>query len=661
MRASRRLVTKALQLLILNCGLFVGYRVLFLREFAGGETGWSVTLLHGLRLDAALLAMELITIAVITVIRRRVRGGFVLGLLWACTLLNAASLVANFLFFRERNQHLWEMLLANIGRPDELYAAVEPFLDLHPMFFVALVAGILAIVLVARRHATLPAHEAWDLWRRPAFAAALGVVLGGLAVNLEAIPDQHGGHIGFTSSKYYMDLPDYVLNQAVVNPLFDLIRYYVPSMLTTRHYKLDAPQALHASRKLMALPPPLDDRYPLLRMVHGEGGLGIESVVLLQVESLGTNVLERRVDGEWVMPYLHQLAEQSLYFPNVIQSFCATDGSTFATATSLHRTFGPSQGRSHFLPTEVNGHFGCLARVIGSRTHRHFFFEGFRQRSDDFVSFMNNQGYDAIGYRELHERLGDRAARESNDLGIYDGPLLREVAATLVATPGPFTAYVATATSHSPWRAPDDMPSRLDDPGLNTFRYTDQSVQAFVEALRARPDFDRTLFVIYGDHTGITFGSGLLERIRVPLILYNTALARQRGRWVDRTEAWASHVDILPTVLALLDGPHPYSGMGTSLLDAPPDRGLISSSFVSSFYIKDGYALKYAPRGRDGQLFPIVDGEIVHQDVSAEHPDVVARLKREFLALYETSDRLVREKRVFPLGEVTPLLADARP
>src|SRR4029453_3743691 len=85
----------------------------------------------------------------------------------------------------------------------------------------------------------------------------------------------------------------------------------------------------------------------------GRGRLGIENIVLLQVESLGTSTLERQADDGWVMPYLHDLAQQGLYFPNIIQSFCATDGSTFATATSLHRTFGPSEGVSRFLPNEV--------------------------------------------------------------------------------------------------------------------------------------------------------------------------------------------------------------------------------------------------------------------------------------------------------------------
>src|SRR5262245_26160389 len=162
-----RLAVKALQLVVLNCALFVGYRILFLREFAtvAAGAGWVTALLHGLRLDLALIGLELVAVTVVALLRRRVTGTFVLRLLWACTWLNLASLVANFFFFRERNQHLWEMLLANIGRPDEVYVAVEPFLDLHPFFLASLVLGTVVFVLLARRHSALPPHEPIDLWR----------------------------------------------------------------------------------------------------------------------------------------------------------------------------------------------------------------------------------------------------------------------------------------------------------------------------------------------------------------------------------------------------------------------------------------------------------------------------------------------------------------
>jgi hypothetical protein len=66
----------------------------------------------------------------------------------------------------------------------------------------------------------------------------------------------------------------------------------------------------------------------------------------------------------------------------------------------------------------------------------------------------------------------------------------------VTASPGPFTLYVMTATSHSPWTVPDGAPKPLGNGPVGTFRYVDDCIRTFVEHLRAtRADFDRTLIM----------------------------------------------------------------------------------------------------------------------------------------------------------------------
>jgi hypothetical protein len=111
-------------------------------------------------------------------------------------------------------------------------------------------------------------------------------------------------------------------------------------------------------------------------------------------------------------------------------------------------------------------------------------------------------------------------------------------------------------------------------------------------------------------------------------------------------------VDILPTILTLLDGEHRYGGMGSSLLEPRAgEAGLISSNYNNSLYIAEDFAMRYTPRKREIDVLAFADGELVARDVSAEHPGVTRRLMGEYLALFETADRLTREKRIFPLGE----------
>jgi phosphoglycerol transferase MdoB-like AlkP superfamily enzyme len=230
--------------------------------------------------------------------------------------------------------------------------------------------------------------------------------------------------------------------------------------------------------------------------------------------------------------------------------------------------------------------------------------------------------------------------------------VLQETAKMILSGSGPFTAHMMTATTHSPWTVPPSTTNRFADEVLATFQYLDRSVHEFVEVLRLHdPDLDHTLLVITGDHTSHVFDSSTMERLRVPLIFFGPRLARAKDRWASRQERSGTHLDIVPTVLGLLDGEHLYSGMGRNLFDAGADAGaagLISGTYGSFLYLKDGFALRYTLRNDRSELFPLRDGDIVFQDVSGQEPETAARLKRELLALSETADRLSRDRRIFP-------------
>jgi hypothetical protein len=649
----REFSAKVLQFLLVNCAVFAAYRVSFIKLFGAPEalSGAPAALLRGLGLDAALLALELCVLVLLAAVTRRLRLRATLAGLWVFTCANALCAAVNLFVFRERHQHLWEIVPANIGRPYEMLIAFEPFATAHPFVIGAGLLGLALAALAARRHTRPLAGQAVDLWRPAAFVVAVVVIGALLLVALEIVPTKatKGLEIRLVSSLDRMRLGDYVLNQAIGNPLQDLIRLLGLPDGTTR-YQLDAQEALDLSRRLLGLPPG-DPAYPLLRQVRGEARLGIRNVVVIMVEGLSATLIDHRVGSEYVMPYVHGLCEQGLCFRKMIQSFSATDGSVFAIVTSLPPPFALS--RTADLPArDINGLAGSLARSIGADGYRHYYVGGFRQRSADFVTFMGNQGYQGFGYDDLRARLGDRARADSNALGVFDGPMLKEAAKIILAGSGPFTAHMMTATTHSPWTVPPSTTTRLADEVLATFQYLDQSIRDFVEALRLHdPDFDHTLLVITGDHTSHVFDSRSMERLRVPLILFGPGLARAKDRWASRQERSGTHLDIVPTVLGLLDGEHLYSGMGRNLFDTGADAGeagLISGTYGSYLYFKGGFALKYTLRNDGSELFRIRDGDVVFRDVSDEEPGIAARLRRELLALSETADRLSRERRVFP-------------
>jgi phosphoglycerol transferase MdoB-like AlkP superfamily enzyme len=354
------------------------------------------------------------------------------------------------------------------------------------------------------------------------------------------------------------------------------------------------------------------------------------------------------------MPFLRSLAAEGLYFPRVYQSFPSTDGAVFATLSGLHWThaFG---GQGVRLSQSVMGtYFASLPRLLTVSGARHYAFSGFRHRTAEIVSFQRILGFRAAGFDALAGRL---PASAMGPLGIDDGPLLQEAARVVIASPGPFSVYVMTGTSHSPWQVPAEAANPLGNTPLGTFRYVDDSIRAFVERLRAgRPDFDRTLLVVTGDHTSATFHNQPLERLRLPLILAGPPVARARARWPAAPDRPGSEVDVLPTIASLLEGDRAYGGMGRSLLEPPVAAGIISGDTRETLYLKDGFALRYHLRSGRAELLAVDGDAMPPADLAAEHPGVARRLTREFLALYETADRLMRENRVFPIdtGARTP-------
>lgn len=649
------LAWRVARIVALNLVLLAVYRVLFAWWFAQpASLAWlPAALWRGFRVDVVLLSVELGVIGVVALLVRRLRPGPFVAALWGMTLLNAGSAFVNLGFYRERRQHLWEGLLANLDRVSQVGVAIEPFVEQHWWTVPVLLVGLVGVVLLARREARRASSPPRDLWRQPRTVLVFALaVAAGFALGLERVPTKRGDktRLRIASSKYLMYFSDPELNQAVVNPLFDFLLYHLPAALARPGHRLDAGDALATTTQVLGLAP-RDARYPLLRTVHGDGTLGIRNVVVILVEGLGTSTLELRTADGPVMPFVAGLADAGLYFPSCYQSFASTDGSVFAATTSLHRGYDFREKASYFFPYEFTGSFGSLPRILGADGHRHFFFAGFRQRIDEFVSFTSNQGFRAFGYEQLIARLGDRASDAGNTLGLYDHVLFELAADEVLAEPGPFTVQIMTGTSHSPWTVPDGVDSGGLSPELATFRYVDRAIADFADRLRrARPDFDATLFVVTGDHTSVLHGQGEAERLRVPLVLWSPRLAERRDEWSGRRAMRASHVDILPTILGRIAGEHPFAGMGRDLLAAPVDEtsGLVSSNHQDSYYIKGPWALRYVPAGEEVHLFPMEGERIREEDVADANPEVADALLREYLSLYETADRLAHEARVFP-------------
>ncbi len=660
---SRRLRPSVLLLLgfvLANLLLFAAYRVAFLVFYVGQASAgeWATVLAYGARLDLALLGAECCAFGVFALIRGAVRTHGLFRLALVHTLLHALFTVADFSFYGQRNQHMGELLFANLSEPGVLGDELSSFVLGHPWMAAGGVAVLVLLVLLAGRlRRRLPAAT-WMLrgsWRRIA-AVVLFSSLASLSV-LEPVTQKRwrgGRRVGSwairpATSRHYARLGDYLLHQAIPNPLHEFVVVHVPWLF------VDAPQArLSAEEALCAcaeLFPGVrtSARYPLLRYIESDVDLDLENVFVIQVEGLTRAVLDCRRGDRWVMPRLRALADEGLYFPRTVQSFANTSGGVFATAVSLPRSLN-TQRVGVFLGEELSGYYASLPRILADAEYQHWWFSGFRQSHADYTAFLGNLGYRTMSYPAFHERLKSQAGAEG-PLGINDGPFLRACAELVSQSPKCFSAHAMTSNTHAPWTVPASSEAPFSEDALTAFRYVDESIHECLEVLRGDMErFRRTLFVIVADHTSVTFQRGRLERLEIPLIFYSPRLSERFQIGARSTRA--SHADIQPTVLSLLGGRHRYAGLGRDLTTEPVRPGVISATRNEVYYFKGDYVLVWVLGDDEFQLWTVSEAGIDEQDVADEHLERFLGMQRELFAQCEAAQRLAQQRAVFPIDRL---------
>ena len=294
-----RLAAHAAGLVALNVVIFTVYRGLFVAWFGRHARGSAVAVLwSGLRLDAAALAAEVVAVGLLLFATRRACGPWLAGALWTLTAINLVVVGIDLLFYHERSQHLWEMLFANLAEPHDIWVALKPFLLQNPgtvALLLGLVAGLLVLAVTHARRLRGHRHDLWRPWPVP-LAVFIGLTLIGLLMGhwttVKRVLPHASLEFVWISSRHQMAFNDYMLNQAVVNPVWDLLHEYLPVAITGSRppYRLAAREALPLAQRLLGVPEG-DRPYPLLRTVRGVGGLGIRNVVVIQVEGLGATML----------------------------------------------------------------------------------------------------------------------------------------------------------------------------------------------------------------------------------------------------------------------------------------------------------------------------------------------------------------------------------
>lgn len=334
---------------------------------------------------------------------------------------------------------------------------------------------------------------------------------------------------------------------------------------------------------------------------------GRDNLVIILCESLESWVIDRTIDGVEITPVLDSLVADTattLYAPNVLTQVAA--GRSIDCQLLVNAGMLPMQSSVYSMRYPQNRYYTlnqALAEKNGARSYI--------LTCDKPIVWNQEPIAHAFGIDTLLTRSSWRNDElVGNPAKLSDGSFMRQAVEKMQAGeiwPEGENAFLqfVTYSGHNPFRLPENLrtvtfsdrfPERMRD-YMMMARYTDSAIGTLLTYLRSRPDYDRTLIVITGDHEGLAMDRAAIlsdpSAVGIvspgqytPLIVVNSPVG---GRY----DGILGQADIYPTLLNLMKlDSYRWKGMGQSILD--PDKAPFAISSMTGEAVGDTTALSPA-------------------------------------------------------------------
>ncbi len=472
-------------------------------------------------------------------------------------------LYANVLYYRFFNDFITLPTLTQTQNFGDVSGSVIPLLKPYDLLFFA---DILLLIFVLSFKVVK--MEVKDLRRRKVavlFSVALGISVVNLALAEIDRPQLLTRGFDRNYIVKYLGMYNYTIYDAVQSTKVSTQRAMADSD--------DITEVINFTKANYAEPNP----------AYFGAGKGM-NVIYLHLESIQTFLMDYKLHGEEVTPFLNSLMkeENTLYFDNFFHQTAQgkTADAEFMIENSL---YGLPQG-SAFTTKGLNTYQSAPA-ILDSLGYTSAVFHGnkgsFWNRDEIYKSFGYHKFFDS-SYYEMNPE--DQAA-----YGLMDKPFYEQSIPFLKTLPQPFYSKFIPVTHHYPFSIDDEdatiAPHTTGDKSVDgyfqTARYADEALEQFFTDLKESGLYDNSIIVMYGDHYGISenhnkameqvlgkeitsFESSGLQR--VPLFI------RVPGVEGGVNHEYGGQIDLLPTLLHLLGiDTKDYVQLGTDLLSEDHD------------------------------------------------------------------------------------------
>lgn len=291
-----------------------------------------------------------------------------------------------------------------------------------------------------------------------------------------------------------------------------------------------------------------------------------KNIIKIHLESFQTFLINKKVNGKEVTPFLNKLSsgnQDFTYFPNFFHQTGQgkTSDSEFTMDNSL---YGLPQGSAYSLkgdntyqslPAILDQKQGYTSNVM------HGDYKTFWNRDQVYKHFGIDNFYDATYY--------DMSDDNIVNLGLKDKPFFKASADYQSKMKKPFYSHLITLTNHYPFTL-DEEDASIDKPNtgdstvdgyIQTAHYLDQALEEYITDLKKKGLYDNSVIVIYGDHYGISENhNNAMEKLLGEKITPAKFTDLNRtGFWLKVpgksggvNKEYAGQMDVMPTLLHLV-------------------------------------------------------------------------------------------------------------
>ncbi|MFC4778634.1 LTA synthase family protein [Paenibacillus sp. GCM10023252] len=229
------------------------------------------------------------------------------------------------------------------------------------------------------------------------------------------------------------------------------------------------------------------------------GAYEVSNVIMIQAEAFQNFMIGKSIGGQKITPNFDKLAAESAYFNNFHHQ--AAQGRTSDADFLANCSLQPLTNGSVFIQYAQNT-FDCLPKTLKSEGYSTSVFHAYEGGFWNRNTMYENMKYDTF-YSKKHFTIDEPVGWSLGDKSFF-----RQSVDVMKEQQQPFYSFLITLSSHHPFTMPasyqtldvGEFKGTIFGDYLQSIHYVDASLGALVEQLKAEGLWDKSIFLLYGDH-----------------------------------------------------------------------------------------------------------------------------------------------------------------